>query len=289
MLVVAEEDAYHVVDAGSLFGDQDLVSTATASISWPRDVWVYDATINLGDVNGDGFDDLGIPYQSSAVYLFHGPITTNTDQANADSIISSNPYSSDQLRACGDINNDGMDDLVVSYFGNSKFFASPFGATVAGGDYIAYLNTGASHSYGMYTDDGLVDVAAGDRNASGTYFQGGLVRIWAGPLSGTLDNSNATYEIEGSSTSQKFGHYTKNPGDINGDGFDDLLTSTYYSDNLGHLIYGPITGNTDASQMDTAFENCRNIQALGDTDGDGLDDFSCGGTTPDFWYLGEAL
>jgi hypothetical protein len=288
MVVVAEEDAYHVVDAGNLFGDQELVSTASATITWVGSVWVYDAAINLGDVNNDGYDDLGLTDQSNGVYLFHGPVTSNQDYTDADSIISANPNSSDQLRACGDINNDGMDDLVVSYFGNSLFYVSPFGATVAGGDYIAYLNTGASHSYGKYTDDTLVDVAAGDWRDSGTYYEGGVVRIWAGPLSGTLDNSNATYEIEGSYTSQKFGNYTNNAGDINGDGYDDLLASPRFTDSLGYLFYGPITANTDTSQVSGTFDDCRYSKALGDTNGDGMDDFACK-SPPSFWFLGEAL
>ncbi len=288
MVVVDEDNNYYVADAASLYGDQELMATSIATITWSGNANLYGELENLGDLDGDGADDLGLTSQG-AVYVFNGPVTTSADYTDADTIIHHSPYYSNALRACGDIDNSGTDDVVVGQYGNSTFFTGPFGPSVQSSDSVASLGLGnQSHSYGKYTDSGYMDVAAGDPSASGTYYQGGLVRIWAGPLSGTLDNSNATYEIEGSYTGQKFGSYTNNAGDINGDGYDDLMTSPSLTDHLGYLFYGPITANTDSSQVSATFDNCRYSKALGDTNNDGMDDFACGDPAS-FWFLGEAL
>ena len=66
------------------------------------------------------------------------------------------------------------------------------------------------------------------------------------------------------------------------------MTSPSLTDHLGYLFYGPITANTDSSQVSATFDNCRYSKALGDTNNDGMDDFACGDPAS-FWFLGEAL
>ncbi len=152
------------------------------------------------------------------------------------------------------------------------------------GDKLGYSVAGAGDINGDGFDDILVGAIVGPGNQAGS----GAVYVYTGSAEGvdtTVDVRIFSAEPGGA---ERFGHAVAGAGDINGDGYDDLMTSPSLTDHLGYLFYGPITANTDSSQVSATFDNCRYSKALGDTNNDGMDDFACGDPAS-FWFLGEAL
>ena len=77
------------------------------------------------------------------------------------------------------------------------------------------------------------------------------------------------------------------PGDVNGDGFNDMMVDAYDNDRNGenagaaHLIYGPVTGRVDLATTDARFRGEPGDYlgvglAGGDQNGDGYDDVIMG-------------
>ena len=222
-----------------------------------------------GDVNGDGMDDLLVsaPYAdafSGRSYVVFGKADTAAVELSAitagmggfvlDSETGGGSYSRHSVSGAGDVNGDGMDDLLVS---------SPFAAP--NGNY-------SGRSYVVF---GKADTTAVDLSAI-TLGVGGFV----------LDGETA-YDRSGSSIS--------GAGDVNGDGMDDLLVGAREADPNGnnsgrsYVVFGKAdTGAVELSAITAgmggfAVEGAaagdlagRSLSGAGDLNGDGLDDLLVG-------------
>ena len=174
----------------------------------------YDYTgsiIRVGDFNGDGaddmimssyYDDIGNTYSGStnysmgAMYLFYGPITANmTDSTGYDALIYETTsynylggafYSDIQA---GDIDHDGVDDLVISHsyddLGGTNagalyvYAGALSGAVQIGTDYYTAIAATSDYHYlgrqaglGDVDDDGQLDVLVGAYGVSSYYGAG---------------------------------------------------------------------------------------------------------------------
>ncbi|MEO1198210.1 MAG: integrin alpha, partial [Pseudomonadota bacterium] len=226
----------------------------------------------VGDINGDGFDDLivsdtsldlgGINGNQGAVYVVFGSAFF-ADAIRVDSLNGTNGFrlSSDNQRdfvgdqvSAGDINGDGFDDLIV-------------GAEAAGLDGEAYVVFGAASGF-------TADINPPD-----------------------LDGTNG-FRINGEGISDSFGSVVSTAGDINGDGFDDLIIGDGFADpfsgaddqGTAYVIFGQATGF--APELDVADLNGMNgfrmtgpfedgyagfsVSDAGDINGDGFDDIVIG-------------
>ena len=74
-------------------------------------------------------------------------------------------------------------------------------------------------------------------------------------------------------------------GDINGDGWGDVLVATMYADSYyggGYIVYGPLSGNHELETAATRLDGALNTMhagrsvAVADVDGDGIDDAAIG-------------
>lgn len=256
------------------------------------------AVAQVGDVNGDGFEDVVVAdgnaadpdSESSAdktgcAYLFEGSGTGLSDRAT----LTFTPPSSDgqfgrSVDGAGDLNADGYDDVII-------------GSAVSGG--AAYVYFGAATGPGADPDVTLTGVGTnttvagvGDVNADGYgdlavgSTSSGVVAIYDGSSTG-VSATAATTLTEGAS-SVNFGTAIDGAGDVNGDGYDDLVVGTNATTATAYVYHGSATGLSATAAATLPFGAA--VAGVGDVNADGYDDVVTGlsGSSVLYYFPGSA-
>jgi len=267
----------------------------------------FGLSVVSGDVNDDGYDDVvvGAPwggdYANGRVYLFYGGSSMDTTADvifNAESTESLDEeqfgYSVD---ARGDVNGDGFNDIVVGVPNRGGFGFYKYGQAQIffGGSTIdnvkdvqldsieAKYNLGYSVSNGGdLNGDGYDDVAVGAPKifSSNTNHQGATsIYLGNATMSGNLQpDLNASGII----IADYFGMAVSIVGDLNNDGYDDLVAgaSGAYTRGRANVFLGgssmnmvsdlTINGSNDGDLLGNA------ISPANDVNKDGFDDFLVG-------------
>jgi hypothetical protein len=210
---------------------------------------------SAGDVDGDGLDDIlvGNPgTDAGKAYLILGASlgsTSTIDLSAADYTFvgeNVNDRAGYPVSSAGDVDGDGLDDILVGAVGNDDggynagkaylILGASLGSTstidLSDADYSfvgeeSWDNAGSSvSSAGDVDGDGLDDLLVGaPSNDDGGYQAGKVYLILGVSLGGSsaIDLSTADYYFVGEAANSLAGSAVSSAGDVDGDGFGDLI------------------------------------------------------------------
>jgi hypothetical protein len=215
------------------------------------------AVAHLGDIDGDGFDDLligaeGAPSASSgrgcAYLVLGGPSLAGGSLARADAIIDGDApfdHAGGALAGVGDVDGDCVPDLLVGA-ADADALASGGGEaclvrgsapptdTVMAAASACFWGPGSHDAAGTAVagagdldGDGLADLAVAAPGADLAAASAGEVCLFLGsaiPASASLSSADACFL--GETAADEAGSALAGGGDIDGDGLDDLLAGT---------------------------------------------------------------
>ncbi len=194
------------------------------------------AVAAAGDVNNDGFDDVMVnaPFSdpnggtSGQVRIFSGADGSVLYTKDGEYAGHSFGFA---IAPAGDMNNDGFDDFLIGSPG-TRFNGVGFGgAELYSGSDGSLLRTyfapepghqygGAIASAGDVNNDGVADVIIG---AVGNGTDRGDAYVYSGATGFLLQ------QLEGTSNRSRFGATVSTAGDVNDDGFDDVMVGAPFS------------------------------------------------------------
>jgi hypothetical protein len=285
----------------------------------PGASWSPTRYANVGrydnDFNGDGYSDVvvGAPYHDTiltdegAAYVYYGGSSMNTGIDVTLTGAAASDYFGFCVACAGDVNGDGYADIIVGAPNNDTGFAN------AGAAYIFYggsamnsaadvIITGAAANdmlgysvapAGDVNGDGYADVIVGApfNDYAGT--NAGRAYLFYG-ASSMINDVDVT--LTGATANDNFGLSVASAGDVNSDGYSDVIVGAPYygSLNIGraYVYYGGSAMNAVADVLLTgaATNDCLGVSvaSAGDASGDGYSDVIVGADVGSSSYAGAA-
>lgn len=267
------------------------------------------ASGTAGDVNGDGYSDVivGAPFYDNGetdegrAFLYLGSAaglstmpawTGESDQAGARYGVA--------VASAGDVNGDGFGDVIVGanlyddpvfdagaafvYMGSASGLATSPAWTGSSHQSSAYYGVAVA-SAGDVNGDGYDDVIVGAEFYTQALTHQGAAYVYLGSASGLATSPVATRY--GDQPTAVFGHAVSGAGDVNGDGYDDVIVGEEYFDNAATdagkaAIFGGGSGGISASPVwitegDEDIGNYgSSVASASDVNGDGYADVLVG-------------
>ncbi len=257
------------------------------------------AVSDAGDLNGDGFSDVAVSsFSVNKIYIYYGGAAMN----NVHDVLISSVFLS-SVASAGDVNGDGYSDLIVGQtLSNGNAFIYYGGDNMDSNSDIALSGEangslfGASvSSAGDMNGDGYADVIIG---ASGMNSNTGKAYVFLG---GEEMDLIPDVSMIGEAISNVFGQSVSAAGDINRDGFSDVIVgASGYNSNVGKTyVYfgGQIPNNSyDIIMKGEAVSKFGDeVESAGDMNGDGYSDLFVGAkefnsnTGRTYFYSGSAV
>jgi hypothetical protein len=320
------------------FGESGNVTGDEGSPTWQFTVPHLGASLDTSwgttlDANGDGFADviIGAPdsgtggplatppgvghayfYTGSAAGLVEKPTTILVGPDGTKSLFGA------VVSSAGDVNGDGFADVIVGapganansghayvYLGSAEGLASTAATSLLGpGDQTAQFGNAVAGA-GDVNGDGYADVIVGAPlhgfSLGYTVFQG-QASIYFGSASGVSATPDITLSGP-ESVGSKFAKLVASAGDLNGDGFGDLLIagdqyvsiggSSYQASDTYYLYLGGTAGPSTTPTLELPDQNWMftSVASGGDWNGDGYADMIAGAmgeSSADVYFGGAA-
>ncbi|MBC8047455.1 MAG: FG-GAP repeat protein [Fimbriimonadaceae bacterium] len=271
-----------------------------------------------GDLNGDGYSDIvigclqwtGTATDEGKAILFYGGLDGPGDepdwefyQGQEGALVGSG------VALSGDINNDGYNDLFVGakmWDGGNvdegkswMFYGSETGPISSGWTWEANQDSSISGypiSYaGDVDDDGYDDVIIGANQHDFYDLDDGMAVCFYGSELGLSLTPN--WQVSKGQKKSNFGHWVDGAGDVNGDGYSDVIISALlyendeddFNEGAVFVYHGSALGlqtteswSLESNQVEAQLGYC--TAGAGDINNDGYDDIIAGAK---YWTNGE--
>jgi hypothetical protein len=320
------DDQYEEGRASIFYGSPSGLS---ASPGWIADgnqriMYFGSAVASAGDVNGDGYDDVlvGAPYKrdpstgdvigQALLYLGSASGLSSTPAWTIEGSGGWN-YFGGRLNGAGDVNGDGYDDFMISdvYYSNDQtaegrvfFFYGSARGPAATPDWIADGNQANDYfgmalaSAGDVNGDGFDEVLIAAPSFDDPEGIEGQVRLYYGSASGL--GSEPGWTAEGNQYGAYFGNSLNSAGDVNADGYDDVIigangiSNGEVSEGKAFLFLGSGAGlasnaawTAEGDQDSAQFGN--SVSSAGDVNHDGRAEWAVGAQLYDRGELNEGI
>ena len=234
-------------------------------------------------------------------YVYHGSVTglgaaaawtAESNQASA--------YFGYSVSGAGDVNGDGYADVIVGaycydngesdegrayvYHGSVTGLGAAAAWTAESNQASAYFGVSVSGA-GDVNGDGYADVIVGAYRYDNGESDEGRAYVYHGSVTGL--GAAAAWTAESNQASAYFGNSVSGAGDVNGDGYADVIVGAYYYDNgetdegRAYVYHGSVTGlgaaaawTAESNQASAGFGN--SVSGAGDVNGDGYADVIVG-------------
>jgi len=269
---------------------------------------------SAGDVNADGYSDVIVgamlydngETDEGRAFIYHGSasginnVAVTTVESNQ--TLSQLGYS---VACAGDVNGDGYSDVIAGawlytngegaegrafiYHGSASGINNVVVTTVESNQVNANLGISVA-SAGDVNGDGYSDVIAGAQLYDNGTTDEGVAFIYHGSAAGI--NNVAVTTVESNQGFSQFGFSVSSAGDVNGDGYSDVIVGAYTFDNIetnegaAFIYHGSASGiiNTVAATVESNQAGASfgtSVACAGDINGDGYSDVIAGATLYD--------
>ena len=312
MAMTGEELAIQIDDRGACYPitiDPLMTSPAWIAQGDQADAHLGVSVATTGDVNGDGFSDViaaayvydGGQLDEGRVFVYHGSATgLATSAAWSAEGDQDNAYFGVSVGAAGDVNGDGFSDVIVGaygyengqsdegrvfgYHGSATGLASSAVWTAESDQASAYFGISVGTA-GDLNGDGFSDVIVGAYLYDNGETDEGRAFVYHGSSSGLA--TSAVWTAESQLAGASFGRSVGTAGDVNGDGYSDVIVGAYGYDNgqldegVAFVYHGSAAGlgstwnwYGQSDQFNAYFG--LSVGTAGDVNGDGYSDVIVG-------------
>lgn len=266
-----------------------------------------------GDVNGDGYFDViigasrfsnGEENEGGAFVYYGSPSGLSASPAWSMESNQANAFFGVSVSTAGDVNKDGYADVIIgsSYFDNGEtnegkvfiYLGSPNGLSktpyfTAEGDQVNAFFGKAVASAGDVNHDGYGDVIIGAPGYDHGHVNEGRAYLYLGTYMGMTQSPAWTGEAN--QAEANYGNAVALAGDVNGDGFSDVIIgANRYDDkmsNVGKIYVHMGSANGFSLYPDWTFNGSKidgnmgiSVAAAGDINGDGFGEIIVGAYGP---------
>jgi hypothetical protein len=325
--VIVGAPHYHdpETDEGRAFVHHGSASGLSTSPDWTAEsnqalAELGNSVAAAGDVNGDGYGDVivgaynysNVQWEEGWTFVYHGSASglSTSPEWTAESN-QQEAWFGWSVATAGDVNGDGYSDVVVGahyydhpqaaegrayvYHGSSAGLAISPDWTAEGDQAQAYFGFSVATA-GDVNGDGYSDVIVGAPPYDNGETNEGRVYVYHGSVTGIDTSPDRT--AEGDQADAHFGHSVATAGDVNGDGYSDVIVGAPYYHNPQteegrvYVYHGSATGlNTSpnwTAEGDQAWAWFGwSVSAAGDVNGDGYGDAIVGACLYDNPESGE--